>query len=101
MVRNQSRAQGRRARRSCKEPFMSITRSGGMHPDLLDDPRLAKFVEFCRTLTRDEQIAVVKTFRPGWTVHQIAELCGVSVRTILRSRSYRRLRGVDQSRLPA
>jgi IS30 family transposase len=61
-------------------------------------PARTAFRDFCQQLTLEERIAVVKSFRPEWTVRQIAEACGVTERTIIRSPSYRRLRTIDQSR---
>jgi IS30 family transposase len=63
-----------------------------------DDHEILAFLDFCRQLTRNERIAVVKSYRPKWTVREIADACGVSERTIIRSPSYRRLRAIDQSR---
>jgi hypothetical protein len=59
------------------------------------------FLAFCRCLTLDERIALVKCIHPLWTARQIADVCEVSERTIRRSRMYRRLREIDQSRPPA
>jgi hypothetical protein len=59
------------------------------------DHDLIAFLDFFRQLTLEERIALVKSFRPTWTVVQIACTCAVSERTILRSPSYRRLRAID------
>jgi hypothetical protein len=67
-------------------------------PDPPDDRPSPGFVKFCKGLTLDEQIAIVKTYRPEWTVRLIADTCGVSGRTVLRSAAYRRLREIDRAR---
>jgi DNA-directed RNA polymerase specialized sigma24 family protein len=63
-----------------------------------DDNECLAFLDFCRQLSRAERIAVVKTYRPKWTVRQIAQAVGVSKRTLIRSPAYRRLRQIDESR---
>lgn len=80
---------------------MSITRIGGHGPEPPDDHRGQAFVTFCQELTLDQKITFVKCHRPEWTVRQIADLLGISTRTVLRSPGYRRLRAIDRARPPA
>jgi hypothetical protein len=67
-------------------------------PDPHPDRQVSAFMAFCQRLTPDQRIGIVKSFRPEWTVRQIADLCGVSPRTVLRAPSYRRLRAIDRDR---
>ena len=66
-----------------------------------DNHKFHAFLDFFSQLTPSERVAVVKAYRPCWTVREIAETCGVSERTVLRSPSYRRLRAIDRARMPA
>ena len=74
------------------------TRTAPLFPDPPDDHPVLAWLDFFRQLTPNERVAVVKTYRPEWTVRQIAFTCAVSERTVIRSPSYRRLRAIDQSR---
>lgn len=67
-------------------------------PNPFDDHQTLAFLDFIRKMTREERVGVVKSYRPAWTVRQIADACGVSERTVIRSVSYRRLREIDQAR---
>jgi DNA-directed RNA polymerase specialized sigma24 family protein len=82
-------------------PVTSPTGGGTLHCPPFpapDDHEILAFLDFCRQLTLEERIAVVKSYQPTWTVRQIAKTCGVSDRTVLRSESYRRLRAIDRER---
>lgn len=76
------------------------TRTGNA-TDLPDDHRVLALFDFIRQLTPEERVGLIKAYRPNLTVGQIADACGVSERTVFRSKIYRKLRQIEKARRPS
>ena len=77
---------------------MSVTKRSPRPPD---DHEILAFLDFWRQLLPEERAKLVKASFPEWKEPHIAEVAGVSERTLYRMPGYRELKELYAARKPA